>query len=132
MSLPSIVAIADNLGINLLTATPEEQETVLVNAMRQDLPLAWDYMHKKSHEAQKAGGEAIWSEPPKSLLGQQLIRIHTDALRPLMEKHCMHGLQSTFVNCCGGKVKDGGRLNLIETIALQIQMQDGRIANPDC
>lgn len=131
MSLPSIRIVAEELGVDLARANPEQQEAILVDSMRRDLPLAWDYMHRKAHEARESGTAVLWAEAPKSPLGQQLIRIHTDALRPLMERHCMHGLQSTFVNCCGGKA-GGTKPTLQEILALQISMQDGTVAAPDC
>ncbi len=131
MSLPSIRSVAEEFGINLAHATPEDQETVLVACMRRDLPLAWDYMHKRAHESRELGSPVEWSEAPNSPLGQQLIRIHTDALRPLMEKYCMHGMQSTFVNCCNGKA-GGTKPALREILAFQISMQDGSKASPDC
>lgn len=132
MSLPSIHEVAGEFGIDLASATPEQEENVLVAAMRRDLPLAVDYLHQLAHQA-GAAGEVDWLQEPNSPIGKQLIRLHaSDALRPLAEKHFCHGMQLTFINCCGGKLKGKGRPTLAEVIKLQIQMQDGTIARADC
>jgi len=130
VSLPSIAAIALEKGINLTaTPTPKEQEELLVEAMRRDLPDAVSLLHKKAHEANENGGQASWIEDPNSTVGKQLIRLHaSDALRPLAVKHFCHGKQLTFINCCNGIVgtqPDGLAL-------LQIRAQAGPFAYADC
>lgn len=131
MSLPSVAAVAKELGIDLAAMTTEEQEKILVEAMRRDLPDAIALLHSKAHEADRNGGSADWIEDPNSTIGKQLIRLHaSDALRPLASKHFCHGKDLTFINCCGGKV--GPKPELAECIALQIAMQAGPIAYSDC
>lgn len=133
MSLPSIPAVAQEMGINLATATPDDQEKVLVGAMKRDLPLAVEFLHQQAHHADQNGGSADWLQDPNSVIGKQLIRLHaSDALRPLASKHFCHGKELTFINCCGGKVKGGTKITLQEAIDLQIKMQDGTIARADC
>lgn len=137
MSLPSVVSLALSMGIDIETATEEQTENLLVAAMKQDLSLAWEHMHQLAHRAQNDPAHRIvWSEDPNSPLGKQLIRIHTDALRPLLIKHAMHNVLTTFVNCCGGAVVDekngGKKLTAGEIQKLQIQMQNGDLASPDC
>lgn len=133
MSLPSIPQIAREMGISLAVASPEDQEKVLVAAMHRDLPLAVEFLHQQAHNADQHGGSADWLQDPNSPIGKQLIRVHaSDALRPLASKHFCHGRELVFVNCCGGRVKGGGKLTLAEIMDLQIKMQDGTIARADC
>lgn len=130
MTLPSIRAIAQEKGLNLACLTEDQQEELLVEAMRRDLPLAVKYLHGKAHEDGPNAGQ--WHEDPNSLLGRQLIRIHaSDALRPLASRHFCHGKELTFVNCCGGVV-GGEKKTPGQLMELQIAMQDGRIASADC
>jgi hypothetical protein len=127
MSLPSIPAIALEMGVNLTCPTPAEQEAILVEAMRRDLPLAIELLHRKSCGEAHEGGE--WLEDPNSVIGKQLIRLHaSDALRPLVSKHFCHGKQLSFVNCCKGKVGDPPENLLL----LQIETQAGPVAYADC
>jgi hypothetical protein len=127
MSLPSIPVIAQEKGLNLATLSPLESETLLVEAMRRDLPLAIDFLGRKAHE-----DNGSWLEDPNSPIGKQLIRLHaSDALRPLASKHFCGGKELTFVNCCGGIV--GGKKKTPDEIALlQIQSQAGPVAYADC
>ena len=130
MSLPSIPAVAQEMGINLDGAiTSEQQETVLVEAMRRDLKPALDLLHDKAHEAETNGGHANWLEDPSSEIGKQLTRIHAgDVLRTLASKHFCHGLQLSFSNCCRGTVGEPPA----EPMLVQIQCQAGPIAYADC
>lgn len=131
MSLPSITAIAEEKSINLAIISHEEKETLLVEAMRRDLPDAVDLLHRKAHEADKNGGSSDWLEDPNSKIGKQLIRLHaSDALRPLASKHFCHGKDLTFLNCCGGVV--GPKPTKEKLLDLQIKMQVGPIAYADC
>lgn len=130
MSLPSINAVAQEMGIDLgAMLTTEQQESVLVEAMRRDLGPALDLLHRKAHEAQSNGGHADWLEDPSSDIGKQLTRIHAgDALRSLASKHFCHGLQLSFFNCCKGVVGKPPA----EPMLVQIQCQAGPIAYADC
>jgi hypothetical protein len=130
MSLPSIKAVAQEMSIDLEEAISfEQQEQVLVGAMKRDLSEAWRFLHDKSHEAEKNSGSIRWTEDPKSKLGQQLIRIHaSDALRPLASKHACHGKPLTFINCCSGVVGKPPA----EPMLMQIRCQAGPIAYSDC
>ena len=133
MSLPSIKLVAKELGISLDgEISPEQQEQVLVGAMRRDLPLAVKLLHEKAHEADKTAGRADWLQDPNSPIGKQLIRLHaSDALRPLASKHFCHGKELAFINCCGGAVT-AKKLSTAELLDLQIKMQAGPIAYSDC
>ncbi len=127
MSLPSIPAVAQERNLVLGSLTHEECEAVLVEAMRRDLPLAVDLLHRKAHESGVDAGN--WLEDPNSAIGKQLIRLHaSDALRPLASKHFCHGKQLTFVNCCKGTVGEPPE----DLLALQIATQAGPIAYADC
>lgn len=131
MSLPSIAAVAEELGIDLAVITPDEQESLLVESMRRDLPLAVEFLYKKAHEADANGGHADWLQDPNSAIGKQLIRLHaSDALRPLASKHFCHGKELTFINCCAGVV--GPKPKTAELFDLQIKMQAGPTAYADC
>lgn len=135
MSLPSIPAVAQRLGIDLSTATEAQCEEVLVESMRIDLPLAVKLIHDKGHGA---GADAEWLEDPNSDLGKQVIRIlASDALRPLAEKHFICGNKNKpeeerkklwMVNCCKGGVGKKPE-NLLR---LQVETQAGPIAYADC
>ncbi|MDB5238752.1 MAG: hypothetical protein JWO00_87 [Candidatus Parcubacteria bacterium] len=129
MSLPSISAVAQRLGINLTAPTPEEQEQVLVGSMCVDLKLGLDLLHRKSHEAKENGGRADWQEDPSSDIGKQLTRIHAgNELRRLASKHFCHGLELSFFNCCKGIVGTPDANPML----VQIQCQAGPIAFADC
>src|SRR5258708_6203200 len=136
MSLPSIGKIAEEKGVNLSNATPEQEEAILVEAMKCDLPLAVKRLHELAHElrdnhcnevANRTFVELV--EDPKSKLGGQLIRIcASDACRPLASKHFCHGLQISFANCCNVRLGEPPKnLRL-----WQIQCQAGPIAFVDC
>lgn len=129
MSLPSIGIVAEEKGLDLANLSLLDQELVLVEAIRRDLPLAVALLHCKAHEADKNGGSADWLEDPGSDIGKQLTRVHaSDAIRPLVSKHICHGKELTFINCCKGVV--GKRPDNI--LQLQIQCQVGPIAFADC
>ncbi len=131
MSLPSITAIAQEKSFDLVIITSAQQEELLVEAMRRDLPDAVALLHRKAHEADANGGSASWIEDPNSIVGKQLIRLHaSDALRPLASKHFCHGKDLTFINCCAGVV--GTKPPLAECLDLQVKMQAGPIAYSDC
>ncbi len=130
MSLPSITSIANDMGINLdRPTTPEQNEALLVEAMRRDLGPALELLHKKAHEARSRGGSADWQEDPKSPIGKMLTRIHAgDVLRGLASKHFCHGMRLSFFNCCKGIV--GTQPD--DPMRIQIQCQAGPIAFSDC
>lgn len=130
MSLPSITVVATELGVNLEgDITPEQQEEVLVEAMRRDLGPALKLLHSKTHEAKENGGSAEWLEDPKSEIGRMLTRIHAgDVLRDLASRYFCHGMPLTFFNCCKGTV---GR-KPTNPMLVQIQCQAGPIAYSDC
>lgn len=127
MSLPSIPAVAQEKGFNLAALLPGQSEGLLVEAMKRDLPLAVDLLHRKAHEDGDNAGD--WLEDPNSAIGKQLIRLHaSDALRPLASKHFCHGKPLTFLNCCNGKVGKPPK----DLLDLQIKTQAGPIAYADC
>lgn len=128
MSLPSIAKVAEENKFDLTRLTPDQEEILLVEAMRCDLPLAVERIHALAHEAQKSGSAEL-TEDPKSLLGGQLIRIcASDAARSLAAKHFCHGLPIFFANCCVVRVGAPP-----ENLHLwQIQCQAGPIAYADC
>lgn len=130
MSLPSITAVAEEMGISLSgELSTEQQEYVLVEAMRRDLKPALDLLHSKAHEAKNNGGCANWSQDPRSEIGKQLSRIHAgDVLRDLASKHFCHGLKLSFFNCCEGTVGTPPSNPMLR----QIQCQAGPIAYSDC
>ena len=129
MSLPSIAVVASEIDADLNNLSEEQQERILVEAMKRDLPDAIKLLHQKAHEADKNNGRANWVENPNSPVGKQLIRLHaSDALRPLASKHFCHGKLLTFLNCCGGYVGEPPKNLLL----LQIHHQTGVIAKDDC
>ncbi len=130
MSLPSIAIVAEEKGINFDNpTTKEQQEEVIVEAMRRDLKPALDLLHRTSHEAQKNGGSAEWQEDPSSPIGKMLTRIHAgDVLRDLASRHFCHGLKLSFFNCCKGFVGVAPK----NPELVQIQCQAGPIAFADC
>src|SRR6266481_1120142 len=105
MSLPSIGKVAEEMQLDLTHLTPDQEEMILVEAMRRDLPLAVARLHELAHQAKESNGAAELVEDPKSTLGGQLIRIcASDAARPLASKHFCHGLAISFANCCNVRV----------------------------
>ncbi|MEA2714981.1 MAG: hypothetical protein QOG91_9 [Candidatus Parcubacteria bacterium] len=130
MSLPSLTAVAEELGINLGgEISLEQQEQVLVGAMRRDLKPALDLLHRKAHEAKENGGHADWLEDPSSEIGKMLTRIHAgDTLRSLASKYFCHGLQLSFFNCCKGVVGKPPT----QPMLVQIRCQAGPITYSDC
>ena len=130
MSLPSIKAVAKELGVDLEgEISLVQQEQVLVESMRRDLKPALDLLHNKAHEAKESGGHADWLEDPGSEIGKQLTRIHAgDVLRVLVSKHFCHGLPLSFFNCCKGVVGTPPK----QAMLVQIQCQAGPIAYSDC
>lgn len=123
MSFPSV---ARHIDAGLAPAD------ALLAAVKEDCPEAVAFLHRKSHEAQKAPGGVFWSEDPNSVLGKQLIRIHaSDAVRPLIEAEVCHGERLTFLNCCNGKV-GGEKPTDAELLRLQIECQAGPLAYADC
>lgn len=129
MSLPSINTVAQLLGINLNNPTADEQEKLLAETMKVDLPLGWNYLHQTSHLDPDVGGGVDWDNDPKSELGKQLIRIHaSDAMRRVAEKVCCHGKKLTFVNCCKGRIGNPPE----NVLLLQIHSQSGHLGKADC
>lgn len=123
MSFPSV---AKHLESGLTGAA------ALLAAIREDCPLAVEYLHRRAHEAADSGEPVFWVEDPNSPLGKQLIRVHaSDAVRPLVERHVCHGLPLTFFNCCGGLVGEKKK-DPEEIIEMQIQCQAGPLAFADC
>ena len=125
MSLPSLTTLLNATGKSSDNLTGEQMEAIFVEAMRRDLPLACDYLHKQSH----LDGDPK-AEDPKSELGRQLTRISFDVLRTLAEKHLCHGKPITFYNCC--KIAFGERPPFEQMMRTQIQCQAGPIAYSDC
>jgi hypothetical protein len=131
MSLPSVLEISREQNLNVDNASDDQLETVLVEAMRRDLPLAVAVLENNSAWADEHGS-SDWMEDPNSAVGKQLTRIHaSDALRPLAAKHFCAGQELSFLNCCNGTV-GGKKKSLAELMRLQVQMQNGTLATPDC
>lgn len=132
MSLPSVHAVAKDLGIDLEHMDASQSEVVLVESMRRDLPLAVDYLHKLVHKSRTSGKQEVGVEDPNSTLGKQLTRIFAGtALRELAKRHFCHGQELAFLNCCS-PVTGPEKPKMDELIALQIKLQDGRLASADC
>ncbi len=64
MSLPSIAVIAKEMGINLSQITLEQQEELLVGALKVDFKDALKFLHTKAHEADKNGGHICGVKTP--------------------------------------------------------------------
>lgn len=134
MSFPSVVVVAQERGLVLGALSAADAKAVLLEAVRRDCPEAIAFLHQLSHEAQKAeDGSVMWTRDPNSTIGKQLIRIHaSDAVRPLVEEGVCHGMQLTFLNCCGGRVGLPKPKEPDDLVQLQIAMQAGPIAYADC
>ena len=132
MSLPSIREVALENKIDLGTARDEQNEFVLVEAMRRDLPLAVRYLHALAHRSIESGTHERGIEDPNSPLGKQLTRIFAGTvLRHLAQKHFCHGQELAFLNCCAPIAGDK-KPPLTELMSLQIKVQDGTLASADC
>ncbi|MBM3271674.1 hypothetical protein FJY94_00075 [Candidatus Kaiserbacteria bacterium] len=128
MSLPSLTAIAQERGIaNIDMLTDDALEDLVAEAMRRDLPLAVEHLHRLSH------GEdgAVSIEDPNSDLGRQLTRVCAGTiLRGVASKRFCHGKEITFYNCCSPSLgpRPPRRTMLLE----QIKLQNGAMASADC
>ncbi len=139
MSFPSVVSIALARGVDLaalVPGNPEHEnlgEEILAEAIKTDLPLAWEYLHGLVHQADKAGETVSFVEDPASPLGKQIIRIAaSDAARAVVTKHAMHGRKWVFINCCNGLIPPKGQPKPCVSVVDQIHYQDGTHAHADC
>ena len=104
MSFPSIVALARERGLTLPDITEAEAKELLIASVRKDCPEGVAYLHARAHDAKNANQVVSWAENPNSILGRQLARLHTDAVRPVVEEFICHGMGLRFYNCCAGEV----------------------------
>jgi hypothetical protein len=127
MSLPSLTRLTAEARCHLDQLSEEQLGRFMLGAIRSDLPLACEFLHKLSH-----GDGTISPQDPNSLLGKQLIRIcGGDVLRSLAEEHLCHGKKITFYNCCGIAVREEKPTRL-EMLRTQFACQVGPIAYADC
>lgn len=125
MSLPSLLEATQGFDLDQLSEA--ELDDLVLNAMKKDLPLACEYLHKLSH----SDGEVV-TEDPHSPLGKQLVRVcASDTMRPLAEQHLCHGKRITFYNCCGIQVSEQRPKKRAITLT-QIRAQAGPLAYADC
>lgn len=136
MSLPSTPAIMQEMGIaNIRQASATDRRKVLVSAIKRDLPLACDYLHKMAHELINTKTASIFRvEDPNSPLGKQLIRIAASTpMRRIAEETLLHGMRFSFVNCCNVRLSEVPEPEEEEELELlQIEAQNGVLAHADC
>jgi hypothetical protein len=130
MSYPSVVAVLENRGINLETATDAQIRSVLLEAFRADLGMGMSYLAGVAEKVRKTGQRFLKAEDPNSPVGKQLIRLlGADIARGVVEPH--FDVAFGLYNCCGvtaATTREDLRMNMRE----QIMLQNGVLASADC
>lgn len=134
MSFASAAAIAQSRGIDPANLTDEDlARDILAEAIKADCADGVKYLHKKIHEADKAGGTITFTEDPNSPLGKQIARLFAAPIvREIVRERFLHGREIVFYNCCSGQVPPKDEPVPQPSAILQLQMQAGPIAYADC
>ncbi len=135
MSYPSVRAIAESHNLNPDQLTDDEAEHVLWHALEQDLPLGFAAV---SALAKQAAVQAENTEPlvltrdPKSLEGQQIIRMMFDVPRGMIERK--YGVHLVAYNCCSVEAQkaEKGKERPKAKPSRQMLYQGGPLASADC
>jgi hypothetical protein len=129
MSLPSIPEIVREKRLDLNALSTVQQEDLLVEAMRRDLPRAVELFTSLATQARTNPEKpAVWDQNDPMILKEVGRILAADALRPLAVKHFLDGLPLTFINC--HRILVGIRPP--DLLLLQIQCQVGPVAYADC
>ena len=130
MSYPSVVAVLNERGVTLETATDAEIRNVLLEAFGRDLGLGMSYLKRAAQKVKSTGERYLEAEDPNSPVGKQLIRLlGADIARSVVEEH--FGVAFGLYNCCGvtaAPTRDGLQM----TVREQVLLQNGVLASADC
>lgn len=135
MSYPSVVRIAQSRGLDPSALNDAEAEDVLWQAFEQDLPLGFAAV---SALAKQAAAQAENAEPlvltrdPKSLEGQQIIRMMFDVPRAMFERK--YNVHLVAYNCCSVEAQkaENGKERPKAKPSRQMLYQGGPLASADC
>lgn len=116
MSLPSIA------NVDVTKLTQAELENVLFDAIKKDLPLAFQWFQNISIGVHQ-------KEDPKTELASQIKRIVSDGMREVMEKKMFGGKRIIFANCCDVIVDPPKEFS---AVLFQFQTQNGVLNYADC
>ena len=130
MSYPSVVAVLEERGISLETATDAQIKNVLLEAFHRDLNMGMAYLKSAAEKVRKTGQRFLETEDPNSQVGKQLTRLlGADVARSIVEQH--FGVAFGLYNCCGvtaALTREGLRMTMRE----QVMLQNGILASADC
>lgn len=129
MSFPSVTKFLEQRGVTATTATPKQLESATLDALELELPLGMAHLTNLATETRQHQSKWIDVQDPDSPLGRQIIRLMTDAIRPLMAKR--FGIAFGFYNCCNtvcAPTADELDLSLRE----QIMCQNGELSYASC
>lgn len=130
MSYPSVVAVLEEQGVSLETATDAEIKNILLEAFHRDLGLGMSYLKSATEKVRKTGERFLEAEDPNSPVGKQLTRLlGADVARGIVEQH--FGVAFGLYNCCGVTVATT-REGLCMTMREQVMLQNGMLASADC
>ena len=121
MSLPSVSTVLVSKGLSLDTATEDQLQSVIIEAVREDLPAGYANIKRMVDELHKGSSRIRYTLDPISEAGKQFIRLlASDAVRRVLERHFR--VRLGFYNCCTGiVVRENGvlKMTLREQVALQ-------------
>ena len=125
-------AIADEPLVSPTQITEEQREQAareaLFRAFKVDLPLGFEFMRDLAARVEQSSEPIEWSVNPKSELGQQLARLHSDVARDIISERLFKGAPLRFYNCCNGSAAQPKNPPPVVSAIKQIQAQTA----PDC
>ena len=116
MSLPSIA------NVDTKNLSSEQLEELLFNAIKKDLPLAFEWFQNLSLGIHH-------KEDPSTPLATQIKRVVADGMRHVLEKKLFGGKRIVFANCCDVIVDPPEGFN---PVLFQFETQNGRLNYADC
>ncbi len=122
MSLPSVSTVLVSKGLSLDTATEDQLQSVIIEAVQEDLPVGYANIERMVNELHQGASRRVrYTLDPISEAGKQFIRLlASDAVRRVLERHFR--VRLGFYNCCTGiVVRENGvlKMTLREQVALQ-------------
>jgi hypothetical protein len=130
MSYPSVVAVLEEQGITLKTATDAQIKNVLLEAFHRDLGIGMSYLKSVAERIKSTDVRFLAAEDPNSTLGKQLMRLlGADIARSIVEEH--FGVAFGLYNCCGVAAA-ATREDLQMSMREQVMLQNGMLASADC
>lgn len=135
MSYPSVRIIAEKHGLNPDAMSDHDAEHVLWHAFEADLPLGFvaiNALAQQAAELDEGAQPIVLTRDPKSLEGQQIIRMMFDVPRAIFEKK--YGVYLTAYNCCSVEAQkaEKGKERPKAKPSRQMLYQGGPLASADC